>query len=201
MGFPVNPVLYDGVLLKEEKVVKFLGVFIDEHLTWKPHITYICKKISKSIGIMFRSRFLLSETTKKSLYYTLIYSYLTYCATVWSSTYVTHVNRIFVLQKRAVRIIRNPDFHAHSEPLFFHLKILAIYNINSFYAAQFVFSYYHQFTQALFWIFLLLVAIFIIIILEFLRIFVLMPAEPIPNNLLYCFKVQKFGILYQTQLL
>ena len=165
MGFPVNPVLYDGVLLKEEEVVKFLGVFIDEHLTWKPHITYICKKISKSIGIMFRSRFLLSETTKKSLYYTLIYFYLTYCATVWSSTYVTHVNRIFVLQKPAVRIIRNPDFHAHSEPLFFHLKILAIYNINSFYAAQFVFSYYHQFTQALFWIFLLLVAIFIICLL------------------------------------
>ena len=97
MGFPINPVLYDRVLLKEEKVVKFLGLFIDEHLTWKPHITYICKKISKSIGIMFRSRFLLSETTKKSLYYTLIYSYLTYCATVWSSTYVTHVNRIFVL--------------------------------------------------------------------------------------------------------
>ena len=99
---------------------------------------------------MFRSRFLLSETTKKSLYYTLIYSYLTYCATVWSSTYVTHLNRIFVLQKRAVRIIRNSDFHAHSEPLFFRLKILAIYNINSFYAAQFVFSYYHQFTPALF---------------------------------------------------
>ena len=39
VGFPINPVLYDGVLLKQEKVVKFLGVFIDEHQTWKPHIT------------------------------------------------------------------------------------------------------------------------------------------------------------------
>ena len=115
VGFPINPVLYDGVLLKQEKVVKYLGVFIDEHRTWKPHITYICKKISKSIGIRFRSRFLLSETTKKSLYYTLIYPYLTYCTTVWSSAYVTNLNRIFLLQKRAVRIITNSDFRAHSQ--------------------------------------------------------------------------------------
>ena len=118
VGFPINLVLYDGVLLKQEKVVKFLGVFIDEHLTWKPHVTYICKKTSKSIGTVFRSRFLLSETTKKSLYYTPIYPYLTYCTTVWSFPYVTNLIRIFLLQKRAVRIITNSDFRTHSEPLF-----------------------------------------------------------------------------------
>ena len=149
---------------------------------------------------MFRSRFLHSVTTKKSLYYTLIYPYLTYCTTVWSSTYVTHLNRIFLLQKRAVRIITNSDFRAHCEPLFFPLKILDIYSINSFYPAQFMFSYYHQLLLPLFFfIFLLLGAIFIIITLELPRIFVLMPAEPKPNNLLSWFKAQKFGILYQTQ--
>ena len=59
-----------------------------------------------------------------------------------------------------------------------------------------IINYCHRF----YFIFLLLVAIFmIIIILELLCIFVLMPAEPIPNNLLSCFKAQKFGILYQTQ--
>ena len=91
-----------------------------------------------------------TKTTKKSLYYTLIYPYLTYCTTVWSSTYVTNLNRIFLLQKRAVRIITNADFRAHSEPLFFRLKILDIYNINSFYTAQFMFSYYHQLLPPLF---------------------------------------------------
>ena len=47
--------------------------------------------------------------------------------------------------------------------------------------------------------FLLLVAIFIIIILEVPRISVLMPAELTPNNFLFCSKALKFGILYQTQ--
>ena len=42
------------------------------------------------------------------------------------------------------------DFHAHSEPFFFHLKILDKHIINSFYAAQFMFSYYHQLLPPLF---------------------------------------------------
>ena len=77
-GLPNKSSLLLSGFIKQQTVVKVLGVFIDEHLTWKPHITYIRKKISKSIGIMFRSRVLLSETTEKSLYYTLIYPYLTF---------------------------------------------------------------------------------------------------------------------------
>ena len=152
MFFSLNPAIPPFLTSESRSRPIFFNEFLafDEHLTWKPHITYICKKISKSIGVMFRSRFFLSETTKKSLYYTLIYPYLTYCTTVWSSTYVTNLNRIFLLQKRAVRIITNADFRAHSEPLFFRLKILDIYNINSFYTAQFMFSYYHQLLPPLF---------------------------------------------------
>ena len=52
------------VALKQETKVKFLGIYIDEGLTWKSHISYICKKISKSVGIMYRFRFLLSSYTK-----------------------------------------------------------------------------------------------------------------------------------------
>ena len=39
--------------------VKFLGFFLDENLTWKPRISHVCKKISKSISIIYRARFLL----------------------------------------------------------------------------------------------------------------------------------------------
>ena len=77
-------------------------------------------------------------------------SYFINCTTVWSSTYVTNLNRIFLLRRRAVRIITNSNFRAHSEPLFFHFYILDINNINSLYAAQFMFSYYHQLLPPLF---------------------------------------------------
>ena len=62
---------FDSKALEQEtERVKFLGIYIDEGLTWKSHISYICKKISKSVGIMYRFRFFLSSNTKLSLYYT-----------------------------------------------------------------------------------------------------------------------------------
>ena len=109
---------YDTKLLKQKHDVNFLGVYIDENLNWKPHINHVCNKISKSIGILYKSRFYLSTKTKLALYYTLIYPYLSYCNTVWSSTYVTNLNRIFLLQKRAVRALTNSDFRAQTAPVY-----------------------------------------------------------------------------------
>ena len=133
-----SQISFDSIALKQVTEVKFLGVYIDEGLTWKSHISYICKKISKSVGIMHRVRFFLSSNTKISLYYTLIYPYLTCCTTVWSSTYVTNLNRIFLLQKRPVRAMTNSNHRAPSAPLFAQLNILDIFKLNSFYTAKFI---------------------------------------------------------------
>ena len=86
---------FGGKPLQQSNITKFLGVDIYDHLTWKYHINYICKQIAKSIGIMFRSRFFLSSTTKLTLYYNLIYPYIVCCSCAWSSTYVSNLNRIY----------------------------------------------------------------------------------------------------------
>ena len=58
------PVLYDNDPLEKVPEVKFSGVYIDESLTWKSHISHVCKKISKSVGVIYRSRFLLQQKPK-----------------------------------------------------------------------------------------------------------------------------------------
>ena len=128
----------------QKRVVKFLGVFIDENLSWKFHINYICKKVSKSTGVIYRSRFLLSMKTKLSIYYTLIYPYLTYCNVVWSSTYVTNVKRLFLIQKRLVRALTNANSTAHTAPLFYRLNLLDIYKINFLHIVKFMYCYHHN---------------------------------------------------------
>ena len=139
-----SQISFDSIAVKQVTEIKFLGVYIDEGLTWKSHISYICKKISKSVGIMYRFRFFLSSNTKISLYHTLIYPYLTYCTTVWFSTYITNLNRIFLLQKRAVRAMTNSNHPAPSAPLFAQSNILDIFKLNSLYIAKFMFSYHHR---------------------------------------------------------
>ena len=120
-----------------------LGVSVDEHQTWKHHISVICKQLSKSVGIIFRSRFYLSLKTKLTLYFALIYPYITDCNSTWSSTYV-------YLQKRAVRAIANSDYRAHSAPLFAKFGTLDIFQVNSFQIAKFMFYYQNQLLPPMF---------------------------------------------------
>ena len=61
-------VLFDSKPLKRVNVVKFLGLFIDENLTWKFHIDQVCIKISKSIGIISRARFVYCLLRQNCLY-------------------------------------------------------------------------------------------------------------------------------------
>ena len=100
--------------------------------------------------MLFRSRFYLSSQTKLTLYYSLIYPYITYCNCTWSSTYVTNLNRIYCLQKRAVRAITNSDYRAHSAPLFSKLRILDIYQINTLQIAKFMYCYHNNLLPPLF---------------------------------------------------
>ena len=83
----------------------FLGVILDKNLTWKPCISYLANKISKSTGVIYRSSFYLPQKSLLTLYYSLIYPYLIYCNMIWASTYLTNLRRIVTLQKRVIRII------------------------------------------------------------------------------------------------
>jgi hypothetical protein len=86
--------------IDQAKELVFLGVILDEHISWKPHISYVARKISKSIGIIYQASFCLSKVSLYKLYYSLVYSYLQYCIIVWGSTYPMNLNRIILLQKR-----------------------------------------------------------------------------------------------------
>ena len=141
---------------------------------------------------MYRLRFFLSTNTKKSLYYTLIHPYLTYCTTVWSSTYVTNFNRIFLLKKRAVRAMTNSNHLAPSAPLFAQLNILDIFKVNSLYIAKFMFSYHRRLLPSSFLnLFPTGGQIHDVMTLKPQLIFDLTPAELISSNLLYSLEGQE----------
>ena len=99
-------------------------VYIDQHLEWKTHVNFIAAKISKSVGLLHKAKYYLPSNSLLTLYYALICPYLTYCNLIWASTYVTNLQRIYQLQKRAVRAISKADYKASSKPLFQIWKFL-----------------------------------------------------------------------------
>ena len=124
----------NGQSLENLDEAPFLGVIIDKKLTFRSHIDNLCSKISKSVGVLYKlSNLKLPKSILLQVYYSLIYSYLNYNPCCYLGTYNTHINRLIVLQKRAIRIISGVSFIEHTEPLFLSnkmLKIHDIYNLN-----------------------------------------------------------------------
>ena len=78
-------ILSNQEIQKEDKT-KFLGIIIDQHLTWKSHIDYIVPKISKMIGTLRTIRFFVNQPLLKVLYNSFIYPYLHYGIIGWGTT-------------------------------------------------------------------------------------------------------------------
>ena len=51
--------------------IKYIGVLIDEHLSWKPHINELVKKLNRSNSMLSKIRHYVNENTFSSLYYSL----------------------------------------------------------------------------------------------------------------------------------
>ena len=79
------------------------------------------------------------QPTLKSLYYAIVYPYLNYGVLAWGSANKTLMDRLLLLQKKALRIICNSDYRAHTDNLFSTNRILRINEIYSLQLGVFMF--------------------------------------------------------------
>ena len=128
-------------------LIKYLGILVDSSLSGKQQVSNVSKKISRSIGIMYKLRPYLPLNVMKSIYYSLVYSHLIYAIEVWGAAFKTELNKLVVLQKRAVRLMTYKDnfpLHpgplSHTEHIFHNLMILKIEDIYKFQVCKFIFK-------------------------------------------------------------
>ena len=95
--------------IKEKECIKYLGVLIDSTLSWKHHILNISKKISRAIGIIYKLRPFLPLKVMRNVYYSLVYSHIIYAIEAWGSAFKTELEKILILQKRAMRLLTFND--------------------------------------------------------------------------------------------
>ena len=106
--------------------VKYLGVLLDSHLSWKYHIDNVALKISRIIGVIAHLWHLVPFTTLLSNYRSLILPYLSYGLAAWGQAAKSHLQKILVLQKLVLRLMYFSEPRAHAVPLFTTSKILSL---------------------------------------------------------------------------
>ena len=98
----------------------FLGIILDENLSWKNHINMISKKLSKINGVLHRLKYIFPKHIMLSVYKSLFMPHMSYGSFVWGHNF----DAIYKLQKKAVRTITHSHYIAHSEPLLKQLNLL-----------------------------------------------------------------------------
>lgn len=116
----VNIVL-NGKNIEQVSYTKFLGVTIDENVTWREHIKMVESKVSKNIAVLYKTRHVLDCQALHTLYNSLVEPHMSYCCEIWGNTYQSRLRKLFMLQKKAIRIIYNLNYHDHTS-VFFHLS-------------------------------------------------------------------------------
>ena len=134
------PTLYFGNHVIENKnSTRFLGLIIDDKLSWTQHIDQTANKLAKILGIIFKIRNYLNSKTLLTIYYSFVFPYLKYGIIFWSACSLDQFNRIFVLQKKILRCINFRGNYAHTEGLFKKCRILKLVDIKKFEMCKFVF--------------------------------------------------------------
>ena len=147
--------------LKPTTCAKFLGLQLDSNLSFKNHFSFICSKISKGIYAIKRASSILEKKDLITLYYALIYPYLSYGLLVWggickldthfrklhkgpAQNHMKTLTTVHKLQKRALRTISKQGYLSHHIPLCHTLQILDLEQLYDMKALSFLHDYYHD---------------------------------------------------------
>jgi hypothetical protein len=115
---------HDNHPLKEGRSYKLLGIYLDEHLSLNLHTDHIISKLSRSLYCIKQAKNIIPGPGMKALYFSLIHSHLVYCSSLMSLLSAKNVNKIKKIQKKAIRIMSNSTYYAHTNPIFAQHQIL-----------------------------------------------------------------------------
>ena len=87
----------DKVELERVACAKFVGLFIDQHLTWDNHIEHCKKKVSKGVYAINMAKNILAVSHLNILYYSLVLPYLIYGLMLWGNTYHKYLRKLEIV--------------------------------------------------------------------------------------------------------
>ena len=137
--------------IKQVDIFKYLGIILDNSLSWKPHIEYLQSKLSSASGIMFRTRKYMPSPVLRLVYNSLVDSYLRYGIASWGTAAAYLCDRLQASQNRVLKsLLPNSTSVSDLTSHYKRLKILNIENLFKINIGKFVHSIYHGYNPPAF---------------------------------------------------
>lgn len=132
---------FGGRTVKRANYIKYLGIHIDEQLTWKNHIEFLHTKLRQFCGIFYKYRSLIPAPCLKQLYFSLINSSIQYGIEIYANTNATSLDDLKVLNNRILRILQFRNIRTRITLLYSTFNTLPIHLLHKYKLCLLVFNF------------------------------------------------------------
>ena len=108
---------------------KYLGILMDQHLSWNQHLKMLKQKLSWANGLLAKVCYYLSPNLLRTLYFSIFESHLRYGCQIWGQRSNHNLNDIANLQRKVIQTINFKSKYTPVEPLFKETKIMTLNEI------------------------------------------------------------------------
>ena len=128
-NWPLLNFRISGQKINEVKKTKYLGIYLDEHLTWNFQLSQIKTKLSRSCGLLAKLRYHVRTELLRTVYFAIFDSVLRYAVQIWGQHRNQAIKEIEKLQEKAIRIMSFKGRNDPTNPLFKTLEIMKLKDI------------------------------------------------------------------------
>jgi hypothetical protein len=136
-------ILWNGKVVKRVPNAKYLGLIIDETLSFEPHLKSVRNKIVSMTYAIGRIRNFISDQVAKQLYFAYAFSHISYMNPLWSVASDTDQEILAVAQRKILRIVQKKDRFCHNNELF-NSSFLPIEALNDYHLLVLAFKIKHN---------------------------------------------------------
>ena len=124
--------------IERKSEARFLGIIVDDKLTWKQHIIALKSKMARYVGIMYKIRNLLPAKALLQIFHSFVQSHLNFCSIVWGFSAKSNIEALFASQKKGLRAVMRGHVNyyykdgippTHTKPAFQQYKVLTVQGI------------------------------------------------------------------------
>ena len=124
--------IIDGTVIKQVNTCKYLGIIIDDKLSWQDHIDFVYNNVVRFVSIFYRIRHRLSCELSKMMYFASVYSHLCYEIEIYGNIYHSYLNKLIILTNKILRILQNDSYCTHVTEFYENYNTLSIPKLHSY---------------------------------------------------------------------
>lgn len=129
-----------GTVIERKTEARFLGVIVDDKLTWSNHITALKTKMMRYVGVMYKIKRHLPIKVRLQIFQSFVQSHLNYCSLIWGFAAKSLIDSLFCKQKQGIRAVmpgfvnyfyngQNESLPQHTKKFFSEHEILTVHGL------------------------------------------------------------------------